>query len=170
MTPEQITQELTDRGVYLDSTLVRDEFDGRAGAAYWAVTILRDGQAYQTEYSAGAGHRYYPKRCRIVPLKYRGKPVPFGHLDARSVHDIERNKQSKPTQPNLADVLYCIVSDAQDVAFGETFEEFAESFGYDTDSRSAEKCFNGCRDSYFAMIRLFGQRGFEELCELFQDY
>ena len=73
-------------------------------------------------------------------------------------------------KPTLDDVLWSIVMDAQCVAYGETFEEFSENLGYDEDSRKAEKAFNACRDEYFGLIRLFGQDGFEELGELFQDY
>jgi len=171
MTPEEITQNLTDRGFALASTLVRDDFNGRDGSATWAITITRNGQSFQTEYTAGAAHRYYPKRCRIVPLKHRGKRIPYNHLSsARTTHEIERNKQSRPSEPELADVLCCIVWDAQSVMFGQTFEEFASDYGYDEDSRRAEKCYNACREAHYALIRLCGNEGLEELQELFIDY
>lgn len=45
-------------------------------------------------------------------------------------------------EPTAADVLSCLVSD---VSAGEqTFEDFASEFGYDVDSRKAEKTWRQC--------------------------
>lgn len=164
MTIEQIVDDLSARGVTLEATLVRDEFNGRDGQAVWAVTILRNGQSFQTEFSQGCAYRYYPKSSRL------GKWQPHPYHQRMTIYLENRYKQSKPSKPTIDSVMACIVSDAQCVAFGQTFEDFAADMGYDEDSRSAEKCYNACRDEYFALIRLFGSDGFEELCELFQDY
>lgn len=160
MMTDVIKETLEAYGLTLTSTLVKDEFNGRNGMSVWAVTILSSGQSFQTEYSMGAAHR-----------NYRGKPIklpsPYKRL---SVEELERLKRTVPNKPDLLDVVYCLVSDAQCVAFGQTFEDFAADLGYDEDSRTAERAYNACRDTYFAMIRLVGQSGFEELCELYQDY
>jgi hypothetical protein len=159
MSIEQMTQELTDKGIALYSELVRDDFDGREGNTVWSVTITRNGQSYQTEYTQGCAHRHYRS----------GKPVdfPYGRL---TVDALMRNKQSRPNEPVLSDVLWSLVCDAQAVMFGQTFEDFAGDMGYDTDSREAERVYNGCREEYFALVRLFGADGLEELCDFFQDY
>jgi len=159
MTQDQIDSILTDKGVALDVTLVRDDFDGREGSTTWAVTITRNGQSFQTEYTQGCYHRHYRS----------GRPInlPFGGV---TIATVEKNKRTRPNKPILADVLHALVSDAQCVAFGQTFEDFAGAMGYDTDSREAERVYNGCRDEYFGLVRLFGSDGLEELCELFQDY
>lgn len=163
MTPEQIVANLTARGLVLESKLICDEFDGRTGNSVWSVTLTRNGQLFQTEYSMGAAHRHYRKAGGVCP-------VPFDHLSSVRYGDIELTKRSKPNQPEITDVVYSIVIDAQSVANGEAFEEWAAAMGYNDDSRQAEKCFDACRDEYFALVRLFGQDEFEELCELFQDY
>jgi hypothetical protein len=157
-----IEAKLTDMGVVLTSTLVRDEFNGRTnrnGQSVWAVTIVRNGESFQTEYSMGAAYRHYRNN----------RPIQIKHYNL-TVYDCDRYNQTKPDNPSLDDVLHCFVMDAQGVGDGQTFEDWAADYGYEVDSREAEKSFNACRDSYFAMIRLFGSDGFEELCELFQDY
>jgi hypothetical protein len=42
-------------------------------------------------------------------------------------------------EPTLESVLNCLISDSN---CGETFQEFCDNFGYDNDSRKAEKTFN----------------------------
>ena len=44
--------------------------------------------------------------------------------------------------PRIEDLLNCIISDNTDNF--SSFEEFASEFGYDEDSRKAEKIYNAC--------------------------
>ena len=46
--------------------------------------------------------------------------------------------------PKLKGILSCLIMDA-DGADALTFEEWCSDFGYDTDSRKAERIFNECR-------------------------
>ena len=154
-----IESTLADMGFVLYADLVRDDFDGREGSATWAVTVTRNGQSIQTEYPAGCADRHYPG----------GKPIQLDWYD-RSILNIERNKQTKPDKPQLADVLSYLVSDAQSVAEGQTFEDWAGDLDYDIDSREAERVYNGCRVEYFGLLRLCGHTELEKLVELFQDY
>lgn len=48
------------------------------------------------------------------------------------------------TAPSAADVLASVVSDAAGVE-ERTFEEWADDFGIDTDSRRGEKIYNACK-------------------------
>lgn len=49
--------------------------------------------------------------------------------------------------PSLAVVLECVLSDINGIN-DMTFEEWANDFGYDSDSRSAESIFNACKKEY----------------------
>lgn len=158
-----IEETLTSLGVRLECTLLRDDFDGRDGQSHWQVTLVCNGQAFSTEYSMGCAHRHY-----VTPGGRRGKKafsVPRGRI---TIAELERAKRSRPNNPTLVDVMYAIVSDAQCVANGETFEDFAAEFGYDEDSRKAERAYNGCRDEYFALRRL--GLDLNQLSLLYQDY
>lgn len=56
--------------------------------------------------------------------------------------------------PSAADVIYCLCSDAR---AGElTFEEFCSEFGYDVDSRKAERTWRACRETAPKLRRLLG--------------
>ncbi len=44
-------------------------------------------------------------------------------------------------KPDTECVLECLQSDAQGVAYGQDFSEWASDLGYDTDSRKAERTF-----------------------------
>ncbi|MHC4429759.1 MAG: hypothetical protein ACYS0D_14330 [Planctomycetota bacterium] len=48
------------------------------------------------------------------------------------------------SEPTAADVLSCLVSDAASVEYEDSFEAWAESLGYDTDSRKAERTYKAC--------------------------
>lgn len=47
--------------------------------------------------------------------------------------------------PTAADVLSCLVSDAASVEYEGSFEGWAESLGYDPDSRKAERVYEACQ-------------------------
>jgi hypothetical protein len=48
-------------------------------------------------------------------------------------------------EPELADVLDCLASDAASIENAPNFEDWASELGYDTDSRKAEKTFKVCQ-------------------------
>ena len=66
-------------------------------------------------------------------------------------------------EPTMYDVLSCL----QKYDCG-TFENFCDEYGYDTDSRKAERIYKGCVKEYNAIVRLFGDSGdcYDELCEI----
>jgi hypothetical protein len=161
MSKDTISQELTDKGFVLESELVRDDFDGREGASVWSVTVTRNGQSFQTEYTHGCHFRHHRKGRAMQPLPWNGK---------LTIDQLAANKQTVPDEPTLADVMCSLVWDAQSVADGQTFEDFADELGYDTDSRDAERIYNGCRDEYFGLIRLCGSMDLDVLSQMFQDY
>ena len=50
-------------------------------------------------------------------------------------------------------VLYCFISDA--VAAKESFEDFCNEMGYDTDSRKAEKIYKECEKSLVKLQKIY---------------
>lgn len=154
---DKISQVLMAMGFTLESELVRDDFDGVKGDSVWSVTVGRNGGKYQTEYTHGCAFRHH-KGGRAIDLSY-------GRV---TVAEAEENKRTLPDEPAMADVMNSFVGDAQCVSDGQTFEDFADELGYDTDSRDAERIYNGCRDEYFALIRLGAD--LDVLSQMFQDY
>lgn len=67
----------------------------------------------------------------------------------------------KPTPPTAVDVIACKLADSCGVE--DTFENWCDSFGYDTDSRSALSMYLKCQKIRSEMIRVLGNELFEEL-------
>lgn len=66
--------------------------------------------------------------------------------------------------PTVADVMYCVLSDASARHHG-SFEDWAADYGYDDDSRKAERIYNRCLKTAEAAVDYFGEA---VLCELEQ--
>lgn len=47
-------------------------------------------------------------------------------------------------EPTAAEVLSCLADDAAGFENARSFEEWAEEYGYDTDSRKAERIYKAC--------------------------
>lgn len=48
-------------------------------------------------------------------------------------------------QPDADDVLNCIISDAAGIENAQGFEDWASEYGYDEDSRKAERIYKACQ-------------------------
>jgi len=84
----------------------------------WNVTLLYKGRSFKTEFKCGLGH-----------VTYKNPP--------------HAGTGAKPRPPTVADVLSSLCSDARGVD-RTTFEDWCSEFGYDTDSRRAEKIYHLC--------------------------
>jgi len=62
--------------------------------------------------------------------------------------------------PKLAEVLQCLQSDASDIHAGYTFEEWADSLEYNSDSIKDRDVYLACQKTYSALKMLFGIEGF----------
>ena len=69
----------------------------------------------------------------------------------------------KGTEPTAAEVLDCLASDAAGVENARSFEEWCSEYGYDTDSRKAERIFKACARQAAALRRLLGDSAYETL-------
>jgi hypothetical protein len=65
--------------------------------------------------------------------------------------------------PTAADVLDCLASDASGA--DESFEDWAANYGYDTDSRKAERTYNAVRKQTARLRQFLGDK-YEPLLEV----
>jgi hypothetical protein len=65
-------------------------------------------------------------------------------------------------EPEAGEVLDCLASDASSIENARNFEDWAAEYGYDTDSRKAERTFKTC-EAQAAKLRAFLGDGYEEL-------
>ena len=79
-----------------------------------------------------------------VHLRRKGE---FMRMPTTMLRDVFFSKGSghHGAEPTAKEVLECLVSDAHGV--DESFEDWCGEFGYDTDSRKAEKTYKACKKS-----------------------
>jgi len=65
--------------------------------------------------------------------------------------------------PTVDGVLECLASDCRYVEDVDSFEEWAENIGFDTDSRRAERTFRECVDQVRELSFLLGGAAYTEL-------
>ena len=70
--------------------------------------------------------------------------------------------------PKAGGVLYCILSDAE--ALDQSFSDWCACFGYNEDSRKAEKTYFQCCDTGKNIRACFTREQLEEIREALQDY
>lgn len=129
----------------------------------WRVTLTYNGKvAASVDYSAGIAHcpSYKVGDNSVYRAEKLAQETEFGY--AAMPH-------GKSIDPDLADVLYSLVSDAS-VLDANSFEDWASEFGYDPDSRNAEKTYRACLDISLNMRNTLGEAELARLRELFQDY
>jgi hypothetical protein len=141
----------------------------------WKVELRHNGIKIATDYYQGIGH--LPEWARLHLQSFGWKSHSF-YESARHSVDSKRafdkmmetgivNGRYLPA-PSVADVLYCLLLDGETLDFG-TFEEWAENFGYDTDSRKAEVIYRKCLEIGLRLRAMFGDAKLSELREALQD-
>ena len=152
----------------------------------WKVTLKRNRVELTTDYMQGiAHHPDYKKyqlptygRCTVYQKEqYEGivarsaetgrRYTRFSGLDRPMVHTSPSKKELP--EPTLKDVFYSLILDS-DVLQHESFESWAGDFGYDADSRQAEKIYQDCLKITLKINQMFSSEEWEQLREFFQDY
>ncbi|MFY0633667.1 MAG: hypothetical protein JXQ91_07640 [Vannielia sp.] len=73
--------------------------------------------------------------------------------------------------PTREDVLNCLLSDAGSIWDGaETFEEWADEMGEDSDSRKAEASYNACKTVAEELAHMFSDVSTDDMRAMFADY
>ena len=70
--------------------------------------------------------------------------------------------------PELSDVIYSLLSDTSEDS--ADFEEWAESFGYDSDSRKAYATWEACKETARQLGEMFTPGELSDLREIFEDF
>lgn len=141
----------------------------------WKVTVVRGGRdILTTDYGAGIGH------CP----SYKQGPVTI-NLEERLILECETGKNHKGVpdhlmhmafprklpllQPDSCDVISSLIMESS-VLDESTFEDWASSLGYDTDSRKAESMYRACLEIALKLRNGLGEAGLAALRVACQDY
>lgn len=105
------------------------------------------------QWARGPGNVFKPKMTR----------------QADSACDRIMRNVSSPILPDAESVIYSLTMDSDVLNYG-TFEDWAETFGYETDSRSAESTYRACLEIALKLRAAIGESGLETLATAFQDF
>lgn len=125
----------------------------------WAVTVSRPTKkAFTSDYHTGTGHRVLIKPMPQEVVRY-----------PRTLHAEQWMRDwVRPHPPEVAAVLNSFVMDGD--ACNQSFEDWADDFGYDKDSRRAEKTYEACKEIGFKMRQIFTRAEIEEIRTMLEDY
>lgn len=139
----------------------------------WRCTVLlNDRELWTGDYSQGIGHVSKPVAAWI--RKEYGRDTCIGghaaYMELCETQKVARHgfPADAITAPLLRDVFYNVLLDGE--AYTMTFEEWADSFGFDTDSRKAETTYRECVAVGRALHAGLSAEALDGLRELFRDY
>ena len=163
---QQANDFLTKTGTTLKVDFLRNDFyfhkDTEKRDIY-KCTLIRGERTYSFEFGQSVMESQYYQDNTIKERSYtmNGKPR-TGNYILSSIPPNQRDYSLvKGKVPNDYDILACIEKNNPG-----TFEEFCSEFGYDEDSRSAEKTFIAVRDQFLNIERLFTHEEMDELREI----
>lgn len=145
---------------------------------HWLCTLTKGKRHISIPYHQGCAHvigyqhyhkNQYEKRLHDEMIRAACENGKYVRDKRAWLGEIYTQFKAAQPDPKLADVLYCLVMDA-DVLNTSGFEEWAENLGYNTDSREAEKMYRQCIEQSLQFKNLIGQAALDTLREAFQDY
>lgn len=123
------------------------QFIADHGLTMEILPALRNPNMEDQDWAAGATHY----RCIIANSWQATMEVPFSQGAALT------------DEPTLPRVLDCLAMDAASIENARDFEAWAAEFGYDTDSRKAERIFNICTEQAGELRELLGAESYVKL-------
>lgn len=169
MAKEELEQFMEDFGVAIEWDYIPVHYlkDSRIWDARleWNITVKRnDKNILTTKFSSGLGC-YFKEvlkgRLSLDEEKHIKQCLLVGTVDGRP--------GSKKLEPNLCDILSSLALDSSVLDFS-CFEYWAAEFGYDEDSRTAERIYQACLKTALALRNELGEDGLRALQEAAHDY
>lgn len=186
MNKDQIVSALNEMGISVECEFVPLSSSRNSKPEYksfddlslnWRVQLRRKGRTILTaDYQQGCGYAPaydHPSlgtpKCimRFETLLRECETGITYHYDLNGSFALGKGRAID--QPDSLDVLYCLVLDA-DVLDYSGFEEWADNYGYDPDSRKAEATYKECLSQSLKLRTGLGAHYLPKLQELFQDY
>lgn len=133
----------------------------------WSCNIYYNGRSENFIFFSGIGHRKLAKGIKREGSKYVNTYT--GDVVKNDQEAINRNfliltrKDGEIVGPNVADVLYCLFSDAE--ACDIPFDEWCRNLGYNNDSLKALNTYIECQRNGTRLYRLLGAALVAELRE-----
>lgn len=146
----------------------------------WRVTLQRNGRdVMTTDYSAGIAHCPAYKRLGMNGLgretMEQRESIVFETEKGRTAPRVFSGRFTgsgiggAPILPDSVDVVWSLAQDSDVLDYG-SFEDWADTFGYDTDSRSAESTYRACLEIALKLRNAIGESGLESLRQAGENF
>lgn len=100
--------------------------------------------------------------------KYRVTITNEGKRMSVTFHDSVANYK-RNEEPNMLEVIYSVVQDADSYENCESVEDFASEFGY-VDLPFATSIYKACQKEHDSLVRVFGEEGYAKLWACTRGY
>jgi hypothetical protein len=138
----------------------------------WEVSYKARGREFhRSKFSQGLGHfkadartleNYAHLGSGVRDMRYHTLKHPLQAEGVAKMYEALAEKQGLDAQSALS----CIVADVYASMYRLSFADFCAEYGYNKDSRKAEKTYEAVRESGDALIRAIGEDAARELYEL----
>lgn len=141
----------------------------------WVVTLKRNGRlVIETDYMQGCGHAPSAKNTKLDKYQQRAAETLECETGKHATKSWGSNVSFAPSarhvaSPSVEAVLYSLLCDAS-VIYEGSFEDWAASLGYDTDSRKAESIWRQCIETSLKLRAALGEENLAKLRDAYQDY
>jgi hypothetical protein len=149
-------------GITIEAKFIpHDTPAGETPMLRWNISVRRNGKEFHsTEYSAGCAHAPEYQKAKALTAAVKAE------CETGIVYGSRIGKAVPP--PPAADVIHSLLLDASNT--DERFEDWAANYGFDPDSRKAERMYRACQETAAALRRAFDRDELAALETAFQDY
>lgn len=123
----------------------------------WILKLHKNNNTHNFEYYTGIGHRKYPKGFIVDNT-----------LNPRCIAYEQQNKNKKPVTPDICGIIHSLNLDSQ--AINESFSNWCDNFGYDSDSLKSLNVYNSCCETAKKYYSVVDRATREQLEVILQDY
>lgn len=172
--PQSASRNADDKRPSLNWSVTIAPNAGKGTFTRQLTTDYMQGIAHAPDYvqswnSDGNQNAYYRNVAETGKYNKKLKKFSTGKIDWYGSYNHGYAPKLTLPKPLLRDVLYSLVLDSDVIQYA-TFEDWAAEFGYETDSRKAEKTYTDCLAIALKLRALIGEKAIADLRELFNDY
>jgi len=152
--PQTIAQFIETHGITFEAIRANknpnmDADQWHKGANHWVCTFSRAAQIVGQTVS--------------YPASKLGSPRFEDVISADRLTTFFSQGSAHKEPPTAADVLDCLAMDAAGVENAKDFEDWASEYGYDTDSRKAERTYKICQQQAADLKEFLGDEAYQSL-------
>lgn len=168
-----LTQFIQEHGLSMKAESCRSNpnMDSEQEMDHWLCKIANEGEKMAVYFSTGLGLRKDPDEAKALTYE-KWATLHFGLNHKATQNPAKLRAQyatylaarKYPVAPSISDVLDCLAMDAVGIENARgSFDDWCAEYGYDTDSRKAEKTFHICERQAAHLKHFLGAELFEQL-------